>query len=189
MPRHPRVEELLAGENGHAPQKSEAWLAARRGLLTASDVPAVLGQSSFCSPAAVMLRKLGIGAKFEGNEATRHGEAYEDEAIERYAAERGGIRVHHGFGLIPHQSLGHMFAGSPDGITDEGVLLEVKVGRSKFKPRGETRGARSWWRRRPWACTWGRWACRGGWGSTTRTRSARGSAGSRWCPRARPASR
>lgn len=172
MQQHPRVAALLATQNNDAPQKSAAWLEARRGVLTASDVPAVLGQSSFCSPAAVMLRKLGLGASFEGNAATRHGERYEDEAIERYEAERG--TVVHRFGLLRHGTRS-AFAGSPDGISDDGILLEVKVRSIKG---GRKRGRSS-----PRACSCGRWACRAR--PSARSRSARGSAGSPSSSRAR----
>lgn len=125
MPRHPQVDALLQWQEKLGTiQKSDAWLDARKTLLTASDVPAVLGQNGFSNGATVMLQKLGLSKPFEGNEATRHGEKYEDEAIERYEKHRDVVV--HRFGLLPHRDFPG-FAGSPDGITDDGVLVEVKV--------------------------------------------------------------
>lgn len=145
---HPRVAELIdwqschgtlqVGESELAPpcilplticpplQKSDAWLAARRGKITASDAAAILGQNPYRSPIQVMRGKLGLEeTPFTGNEATRHGEKYEDEAVQKYEKDTGTrVRL---FGLLPHPTLPYL-AGSPDGITEDGILIEVKVG-------------------------------------------------------------
>lgn len=124
---HPRVEQLIRWqqENGTT-QKSQDWLDVRRRFLTASDVAAVTTKSGngYKTAPHVILEKMGIGPKFEGNEATRHGEAYEDEAIRIYE-EQTGRRVYQ-FGLLFHPTIEGL-AGSPDGITECGVLIEVKV--------------------------------------------------------------
>ena len=76
---HPSVRRLFDIEQ--PPQRSDAWLAMRRGLLTASDVAAALDIKPFASykgsPRADLLKKkaqqaIGIET-FKGNEYTRHG--------------------------------------------------------------------------------------------------------------------
>lgn len=121
----PRVLDLLTWQAEHGTkQKSEEWLRARRRCVTASDVPSVLGENPYRQAPRVLLDKLGITPAFSGNEATRHGEQFEPEAIRLYEAQTGRRVLE--FGLLPHPLLDGL-AGSPDGITEDGVLIEVKV--------------------------------------------------------------
>lgn len=124
---HVRVEELLAWQRQYGTtQRSIAWLEARRRCVTASDAASVVGENPYRKAPKVLLDKLGITPRFQGNEATRHGEVYEHEAISLYEV-RTGTRVKE-FGLLPHRTLEGL-AGSPDGITEDGILIEIKVGR------------------------------------------------------------
>ncbi len=122
---HPRVDELLYWQNIHGTvQKSDAWLEARRTCITASDVASVLGDNPYSDATSVLLSKLGITPRFNGNDATRHGEKYEPIAIQRY--ETLNTTTVHEFGLLHHPTISGL-AGSPDGITESGILIEVKV--------------------------------------------------------------
>lgn len=122
---HPRVAQLVEWQASHGSvQKSKAWLDSRRRRLTASDAAAVMGKNPYRNGLQVLMTKLGLGKAFEGNEATRHGEAYEDEAILLYE-KITGRKVRH-FGLVPHPHHPDL-AASPDGITECGIALEVKV--------------------------------------------------------------
>ena len=75
---HPNVKAALGRE--YAAQKSDEWLALRGKMLTASDAATAIGVNKYETPAGLLLKKCGLGEKFMGNEATRHGEKYEDEA-------------------------------------------------------------------------------------------------------------
>lgn len=112
-------------------QRSKAWHLLRGRLLTASDVAAALGIPPYATfqgdPREELVRRKAaqaIGIKdFTGNEATRHGERYEQEALDRYADGSGERLLDFGLLIHPeHPWLG----GSPDGITASGLLLEVK---------------------------------------------------------------
>lgn len=105
-------------------QRSEEWFTARRTRLTASDVASVIGRNSFKNSMDVLLEKLGLQNQFQGNEATQHGQLYEDEAISIYESQTGRRVLRPG--LEYHKSIPGV-AGSPDGITECGVLIEVKV--------------------------------------------------------------
>jgi putative phage-type endonuclease len=63
---------------------------------------------------------------FKGGAAVDHGNKYEDEAVEVYEKYTGHKVLH--FGLLEslHQDKESFLAGSPDGITSNGRLIEVK---------------------------------------------------------------
>lgn len=105
-------------------QRSQAWFDARRTRLTASDVASVIGRNAFRTSMGVLMDKFGMLPRFEGNEATAHGQKYEDEAIEIYEKQtnRKVLRP----ALEYHKTIDGV-AGSPDGITEDGILIEVKV--------------------------------------------------------------
>ena len=118
---HPNVKALLDRE--YAAQKSEEWLALRGKMLTASDAATAIGVNKYETPADLLLKKCGLGEKFTGNAATRHGEKYEDEARILYE-ERYGEVVHE-LGLCPHPEHSWL-GGSPDGVSESGKLVEIK---------------------------------------------------------------
>ena len=95
---HPNVKKWLEFE--YAPQKSQEWLDLRMGMLTASDAASAIGVNKYETPHQLLLRKCGKGPVFTGNEATRHGEKYEDEA--RILYEERHNEVVHELGLCPH---------------------------------------------------------------------------------------
>ena len=95
---HPNVKKWLEFE--YAPQKSQEWLDLRKCMLTASDAASAIGVNKYETPQQLLLKKCGKGPVFEGNEATRHGEKYEDEA--RILYEKRHNEVVHELGLCPH---------------------------------------------------------------------------------------
>ena len=95
----------------YAPQKSEEWLELRSNMLTASDAATAIAVNKYETPHKLLLKKCGLGEKFMGNEATRHGELYEDEA--RILYEQRYNEVVHEIGLVPHP-LHPWLGGSPD---------------------------------------------------------------------------
>lgn len=123
---HERVKELI--EQNYADQKSDAWLELRGTMLTASDVATALGDNPYEKPSSLIAKKCGAGKKFDGNDATRHGEKYEPVARDLYCAKTG--EVAHEIGLVQHRE--HKWlGGSPDGITENGILLEIKCPMSR----------------------------------------------------------
>ena len=134
---HPRVVHLQTLPQ-HA-QRSAEWYAQRKGRITASEVASVLDIKPFATYSAygghprqeALLRKAHPDDpryQFHGNAATQHGQDNEDVAIKKYEAATGSKTLE--FGFIIHETIPWLGA-SPDGITTEGVLLEVKCPMSR----------------------------------------------------------
>jgi putative phage-type endonuclease len=114
----------------HCVQKSEQWHQRRMHRLTASQIATALSINPYQSRDSLIKQYAGVNIHnaevFTGNEATRHGEKYEDEAVEKYE------RIHNckvlTFGLMPFLNCddSHFLGGSVDGITTDGTLVEVK---------------------------------------------------------------
>ena len=123
---HPVVQKLI--EKQYANQKSDEWLALRGTMLTASDVATALGENPYEKPSGLILKKCGVPSEFKGNDATRHGEKYENIARDLYC-ERTGEVVHE-LGLVQHPEIPWL-GGSADGVTESGKLLEIKCPMSR----------------------------------------------------------
>lgn len=117
---HPQVAKLINHE--YAAQRSAEWLALRGNMLTASDAATAIGVNPYEKPEDLILKKCGH-KKFDGNQATQHGNKYEDEARDIYCKQYG--EVCHEIGLYPHE-VHKWLGGSPDGITESGKLVEIK---------------------------------------------------------------
>ena len=105
-------------------QRTPQWFEQRNNAITASDIPTVLGENSYKKPHSLLIDKCGGAQKpFVGNAATRWGTHYEDIAIEKYSEIKNKKVL--SFGLIIHPQYSWL-GGSPDGITTDGILLEVK---------------------------------------------------------------
>lgn len=117
---HPQVQKLISKE--YAEQRSEEWLQLRGKMLTASDAATAIGVNQYEKPEGLILKKCGYNT-FHGNEATAHGNEFEDEARDIYCEKYN--EVSHEIGLYPHPTI-KWLGGSPDGITESGKLLEIK---------------------------------------------------------------
>lgn len=115
-----RVRNLLARE--YFEQRSPEWLALRENLLTASDVASAIGKNRYEKPDD-LLRKKVLKVPWAGNAATEHGTRLEPVAREMYDAKTG--RKTHEIGLVQHPKYPFL-GGSPDGITEDGILVEIK---------------------------------------------------------------
>jgi len=117
------------------PQRTGPWYEKRRQHLTASSIASICGENPYETRLTALKKKVGHEAPFTGNAATAHGNKYEDEAILKYEKLTGEKVIE--FGLLesinPNQK--HL-AGSPDGITSSGRLIEVKCP-FRRKPNGE----------------------------------------------------
>ena len=129
---HPVVQKLIDAE--YAPQRSKEWFTLRESVITASDAGSALGLNFFKSRDQFILEKCGyffIDGKLvqcdkkpdTSSEATRYGCQYEDEARQLY--EKVTDEKVHEIGLVKHPVYSWL-AGSPDGITESGKLLEIK---------------------------------------------------------------
>jgi putative phage-type endonuclease len=112
-----KVEELPQPE-----QRSTEWYKMRNERLTASDGAASIGENPYQNRKKTILGKCGHN-KFTGNSATRWGQKYEEVACQVYE-KRMNYHVDE-YGLIPHGVIPFIGA-SPDGITPEGIMLEIK---------------------------------------------------------------
>lgn len=117
---HPRVVELLA--QTYDDQRSPEWFAMRGQMLTASDVAAAIGSNFFKHPESLILEKCGY-KKFNGNADTARGVRLEPIVRDMY--DNLNNSKSHEIGLLVHPE--HKWlGGSPDGVTEDGILIEIK---------------------------------------------------------------
>ena len=102
-----------------------AWLATRRGRLTASRFGAAAGHNKFCSPMECL--KEMMWGSFQGNDATRYGNFFEDTAEAALGAMlpmqfgSRNLRMEHRGMLLATNYAKYPYVGmSPDGILCEG---------------------------------------------------------------------
>lgn len=124
-------------------QRTPEWFDQRKSRITGSRVGAILGLSPWQKPADVlraMVREYhGAPTEFTGNPATDHGNNNEQRALLAFMRE-SGLQVEQ-CGFFPY---GELMGASPDGLTDDGGVLELKVPfglrneqDAKFKPLSE----------------------------------------------------
>lgn len=105
-------------------QRSEEWYKIRDQMITASDFGQALGVGKFGSTKDFYIKKCGYQepAPFYGA-SLAHGIRYEPVATRAYEIKMN-TKVHE-FGLLQHPEFKFLGA-SPDGITDHGIMLEIK---------------------------------------------------------------
>ena len=124
-------EQVKFLKNIHQPvQKSPEWYIFREGLLTASDWGSILGDNPYSKSDTVLLSKCGEPAYFPSKalEMMNWGNKYEDVAVLVYEY-RNKVEIID-FGCLKHPFINHLGA-SPDGITTDGVMLEIKCPTSR----------------------------------------------------------
>lgn len=110
--------------------KSESGLSPLRvGRITGSRVAAILGLNPYQSRSDIlrlMVREAhGASREFTGNEATRHGQAHEPDALAAYEAQYG-VMTYGGGDLILHP-LYPFLAVTPDGLVNDDGMVECKA--------------------------------------------------------------
>lgn len=109
-------------------QRTEEWYALRRTRLTASDTAQALGKGKFGSRKQLIQKKVldirGKSAPFKVMAPMKWGIMFEDMAMRCYQQANDNVGIHE-FGMIPHPTLS-CFGASPDGITDLGIMTEIK---------------------------------------------------------------
>lgn len=127
---NPRVHKLL--ETGYVKQRSKKWQTSRKEKITASKVAAIIGHNEKCTREEAFNVEVGRTPPFKGNQYTAHGITYEPVAIRRYMEVMKKIGLK--FGLIPHPDYDYV-GGSPDLITLDGIVVEVKCPYSRKQER------------------------------------------------------
>lgn len=108
-------------------QRSKEWFQQRIGLVTGSNVGAILGCDPFRKPKDVMRAMVRsfhkAESEFKGNIATDYGTKFESFAQADFEVETGLNVTETGF----HISSDHPWLGaSPDGLVDDESVLEIK---------------------------------------------------------------
>lgn len=109
-------------------QRSESWFTARNSMISASDVAQAIGKGKFGTQKEFFRKKCGFEDTVFDNTCPplKHGCMFEDVCCKIYEL-RNAATVYE-FGLLRHPSpILHFIGASPDGITSEGILLEIKA--------------------------------------------------------------
>lgn len=113
-------------------QRTPEWFSARKGRVTGSVAGAILGRAPYATRDDILRRMVrdyhGAESEFQGNIATKFGEMHEAGAIIDFRLETG-LDVEE-VGFLPYED---WLGASPDGLTSDGGVLEVKVPFSKRK--------------------------------------------------------
>ena len=115
-------------ENPGIVQRTPEWYAARNEIVSASDFAQALGCAKFGNQRDFFRKKAGLPDEqepFDGSvPPLKWGTMLEPIAQALYTAVNAGVIVHE-FGLLRHPTLDFIGA-SPDGITETGVMVEIK---------------------------------------------------------------
>lgn len=107
----------------HLVQGSEEWKRFREGKITASIVPAIMGESPFQTPYSVWCEKVGLTPPIETNAAMQRGINLEPQARECFS-KYSGIRVQPA--VVIHEEFDWLMA-SLDGLSSDGQYgVEIK---------------------------------------------------------------
>ena len=121
-----RAQLARLQESPGVAQRTPEWYATRRELITASDFGQALGSGKFGTPKQFFAKKCGYEPERPFNALIpplKWGVMFEPVANEIYC-HKNNVRVHE-FGLLRHPTVPYLGA-SPDGITDLGVMVEIK---------------------------------------------------------------
>lgn len=109
-------------------QKTEKWYEMRQNMITASDFAQALGEGKFGTQNQLIQKKCtkreNETAISKSNPFFKWGNMFEPVACDIYSKLHNNVKVHE-FGLIRHPKY-NFFGASPDGITNDGVMLEIK---------------------------------------------------------------
>lgn len=106
-------------------QRTEEWYNSRNNMITASDFAQALNQGKFGTQKQLIIKKSGYTEDTFNNNlpALKWGTMFESVATMIYQ-RRFNVVVHE-FGLLKHPYRQY-FGASPDGITDNGIMVEIK---------------------------------------------------------------
>lgn len=119
------VEKLIKINATSPPQKSQEWYDYRFNRITASDIGSIFQASPFTTREQLLANKC-VDPKsivYTSNRFTEHGNKFEECATRFYEHLTNTEIIE--FGCLPHPSIPFLGA-SPDGITKDGIMLEIK---------------------------------------------------------------
>jgi putative phage-type endonuclease len=112
--------------NPQAPQRSPEWFAMRKTSIGASEIATIFNKNPFMKRVDLLLKKLDYKDPNKPNRVSMHcihGIKYEEIATLCYSKQNN--TVVNEFGSIKDKHI-RCIAASPDGITDKGVMVEIK---------------------------------------------------------------
>lgn len=110
-------------------QGSKEWLELRKGKLTASNIPVMLGLSPYKTAYMLWQEELGLVEPKKSSKAMEEGLACEDAARE-YFFQKTGIRVKPAVIIDPEDN---RFMASLDGMSEDGqTILEIKRNNKEY---------------------------------------------------------
>jgi putative phage-type endonuclease len=119
---HQKVEYLLTLPK--IEQKSQEWYEIRKNMITASDFAQALGDGKFGTVEQFYKKKcVPESDVFVSNPFFKWGNMFEDVALRIY--EHIQKTTIYQFGLLKHPNY-DFFGASPDGITADGIMVEIK---------------------------------------------------------------
>jgi putative phage-type endonuclease len=120
----PALAKLLARHN-RILQHTKLWFTTRTRMITCSDMASVLGENPYNTRKQVFMKKTGQSRPFTGNAACDYGTKMEPVAMAKYVEVTGNKVWKEDVGLLQHPDYASI-GGSPDGITLDGILIEIK---------------------------------------------------------------
>ena len=121
-----QVKELM--KRPQPEQRTPAWYEMRNNMITSSDWGSVTGDNKYKSYNDLLLSKCGQAKPFWAGPAIKWGVKYEEVANMIYMYRNNCTVLE--FGCIQHHT--HDWLGaSPDGISTDGVMLEIKCPMSR----------------------------------------------------------
>jgi putative phage-type endonuclease len=117
---HKQVKHLLSLPK--VEQKSQEWYDMRQNMITASDFAQALGDGKF-GTVQQFYKKKCEGEVFVSNPFFKWGNMFEDVALRIYEKMQN-TKIYQ-FGLLKHPTY-DFFGASPDGITEKGIMVEIK---------------------------------------------------------------
>lgn len=105
-------------------QRTKEWFNFRKNNIGASEGAIIFGKSIFSNGKKLLLKKCGHSEPYVTNPACQHGTKYEPVIQLLYQNKNNTILYE--FGSIAHPDY-PMVSASPDGITETGVMIEIKA--------------------------------------------------------------
>lgn len=113
----------------HTIQNSDAWKAYRRGKISASKIPIIMGESPYTTPYELFMEETGLVPPQETQPHMKRGLDIEDEARASFELETG-IKMLPAVVVHPDNPL---FIASLDGLSADGqCLVEIKNNNKEF---------------------------------------------------------
>ena len=105
-------------------QRTKEWFDFRKNNIGASEGAIIFGKSIFSNGKKLLLKKCGHSEPYVSNPACQHGTKYEPVIQLLYQNKNNTILYE--FGSIAHSDY-PMISASPDGITETGIMIEIKA--------------------------------------------------------------